>query len=345
MQDSLHDVPLTGCVGVRHLITTTRTKKMSEEIKVFVESYLDRELEGLVHEKVKVEEEQRFRQLKWIVIFLGVVGLGSMSTLANYFIEKAVDERITRAAGNISDSIEFSKFFTVTLKLELGTQFSQEDVDLIMNYLRKVEKKPEIRLSKEFRAALYQVTKSFTSAGQSSSLDEIFKMYEREIISSPTLVSPLLHHYGQEIVGGEQVTEEDSGYHIFVKLERVAADSRVPELALAYRTLFESKKPFAKNSKIVESYLKRSLSLEDLDRSIFFNTILRRANADNWVSRPTPQAVKIQDVVREFLRTYKSALNVYYDLDQVPNWSEIVSGGLDDDTSEIVSKLIADAKR
>lgn len=226
-------------------------------IRDLVHTSIDTEIEKnivpRIYEIVQKEEEKRFRQFKWFAAFLGLIGLGTFGTLANYLIEKAVETQVEIHTGNISEAIEFSKFFTITLKLDLGKRFSTEDVDAIMTYLRKVATINRVRHSKQFLAALSQVADSFVSAGQSASIDEIFSIYEREVLSSPILVEALLHHYGQEIVGREQAPNQDFGYSVFEKLERVSSSSKVSGLALAYRTLYESKRSPTKKRQALSS--------------------------------------------------------------------------------------------
>ncbi len=194
--------------------------------------------------------------------------------------------------------------------------------------------------SPEFVASLFDVTRSFASAGQSASIDELFEAYEREILAAPNLVQPLLHHYGQEIVQRELEPKDDFAYRAFETLERVATSSRVPELALAYRTLYESKKSPSEVLKTVVKLIERSVYLNDMDRTRYLQVMLLRSNAGNWTRTSTPEAHAIEGVVRSLFATYSAVLRNAYGLEE-STARKIATNGLNYDEAEVLATQLA----
>lgn len=311
-----------------------------QEVEDIVDRAVDRNVKSLVEKEVTAKEDERFKQLSWIVAFIGLIGIGTFGTLAKYLIETAVEQRLEKRTGEISSALDFSRFYLLTLKLEFGDGFTQEDVDAIMNYLRKVEKNSNTRHSKEFISALFQVMHSFAAASQSASLDELFVSYEQEILSAPTLVQPLLHHYGQEIVGRDIAPADDVGYRAFEKLERVSTSSRVPELALAYRTLFESRKSAPDSDKLIYALLTSSTKLPEEDRTRYLHEILLRTKAENWMHRVTKEGYMIQVQAREFVSKYKRALFDLYRLDEAQA-DHIANDGISVYESKLLAQSLA----
>lgn len=256
---------------------------------------------AMIHEEVGREEERRYRQLRWLVAFVGVVGLGTFGTLSNYLIEKAVESKLEARTGNISESLDFARFYTLTLKLELGTEFSPDDRDAIMSYLRKAAGKGDIRQSPEFRAGLFQVTRAFAAANQAPSLDEIFSLFQREVLASPPLVESLLHHYGQDIVGRTTAPTDDASLKTFESLERVSAASKVPELALYYRLLLDFKR-LPEASGQVREIIGRVIDLNETDLARFVFELLTHSRAENWQNPPAPDGREIERMTRQLLR-------------------------------------------
>lgn len=272
-----------------------------DKIRRIVES----RMHPMIRDEIAHEESQRFRQIKWIIAFVGIVGLGTFGTLANYLIEEAVDSKLENRAGNINEALNFIKFQTLANKLELNASFSDKDRDAIMNYLRDVESNDDQRHSAEFLAGLHQVTSSFASASQSAQLDEIYAIYSSEILSEPILVESLLHHYGQELVGRAHVPQEDSALATFEALERVAASSRVPELALYYRILYEHQHSGEDRNELVAKKILRLKHLEDADIVRFYRELFQRTRVNNWQRSTTASGKQIEGLVRSFISVYK----------------------------------------
>jgi hypothetical protein len=287
----------------------------SDQLDKAVQRSVDEQLHTAVVKEVTAQEDVRFKQIRWFIAIVGLIGLGTFGTVAAYVIEKVVDTRLERRTNNITQTVALSRFYMMAVKLDIGQSFSQDDVDAIMNYLRKVEKNSELRHSPEFLTPLLQVAKSFVSAGQTASIDELFHLYEREILAAPQLVQALLYHYGQEIVGREIIPKRDLGCMTFEKLERVATSSRVPGLALAYRTLYESGMRGSKDQEIVAKLIQCSTRLDKRDRARYLLEMLRRSKEANWVCSPTPESTRIESVVRSLFATHSDAFTTVYGLD------------------------------
>jgi len=316
-----------------------RVSQLSEEIEGIISDKIDGKLPSAIHEAVSREEERRYRQIKWFIAFVGVVGLGTFGTMANYLIEKAVDSRMEAKAGNLSESLDFMRFYTLTLKLDLGTSYSNEDRDAILTYLRTASKIDRVRHSKEFMAGLIQVAESFASSGQSSALDEIFSLYEREVLTSPTLVEAFLHHYGQDIVERNSIPANDSSMVTFEKLER-AAGNNSEELALYYRILYTYKTSNDKKSAAINDLIGRVPNLNERDLSRLLAELFQRTRATNWQKKTTPGGIVFQTLIRRFLSDHANTLASKL---QIPNdfIIEASKNGIPEDKVEPLAAAIA----
>lgn len=286
----------------------TSVPDLTDDVEQYIRERVELEVRSAVPEAVAHEEERRFRQLKWMIALVGLVGLGTFGTLSNYLIEKAVEMRLESRTGNISDSLEFVRFSSLALKIDMGNSFSKEDRSAIMNYLRRTATNERVRHTEEFNAALIQVMNSFTQAGLSSNIDEICQLYERELLTTDTLIEILLHHYGQEIVHRPATPKDDFALKMFERLESLAQGAKVPELAQAYRTLFLHKQnPGGPHASVLAAIERAEMNdLGDLTR--YFREMLVRTNADNWQRRSNVSGVAFQQVARSFFSTYSSAL-------------------------------------
>lgn len=312
----------------------------ADQVQAAVQHAVDQQLRTAVSKEVTEQEDVRFRQLKWFVAIVGLIGLGTFGTLAGYLIEKAVETRIERRTNEITESLAFSRFYTIALKLDVEEEFSQPDVDAVMNYLRKVERNSDIRHSPEFRASFLQVAQSFVSAGQSACIDELFDIYEREILTAPHLVQALLRHYGREIVGREIAPKVDASYAAFEKLERVASSSQLAALALAYRTLYESATQNGNDKGVAAKMIRRSSSLDEAGRKRYLFELLLRSRENNWVRTSTPEATKIEATVRSLFCTHADTFETVYGLGKLTS-QQIGAQGVDRKEADRLADQIA----
>ena len=314
-----------------------------EDIERIVEQEVNRKLDSMVHSAVAKEEDVRFRQLKWILVALGVVGFGSFGTLASYIIEKAVDARIESATGGISTRLEILGIQVAASDLEDDDGITIEGLDSIMNYLRESEDKDGVRKSKEFLALLQQSVQMITAADKTAAADEVFGMYETEILSSPSMVELMLHHYGQQFASMES---EDAEFTraTFSKLSRVADDSGVPEVALVYKTLRASDSSETDDRNRVIRFIEESKHLNDTDRHLYFKHLLSFTRAENWMRTPTIQGRTLERVSRQFFGTHgQRIISTYGFADEDRAFSRAASVGLDDDEAKEVGLLVSSA--
>jgi hypothetical protein len=309
---------------------------MSDEIKQYVGQYLERELKVLVHEKVQAEEELRFRQLKWIAIFIGLIGLGSIGTVAKNMIDQSVQEEIEKATAEISQAMGFLSLLGLSLGLGATDEpASQEDINKVIDALYDLKKdkdKNKYIKTKEFVTNLAQIISYLDGERKSESIDRIFELYEDEVVRHGFLVEPLIRHYGLEILARDVMDETDLRYKTFARLERAADEANVKWRALAYRALYESTKTTDKKSKRVEDIIKQSVFLSDEHRRNFFRVILVNSRAENWVRSKGgagPSEMHVQKVVLNFLNTYQTTINEVYVIDQLEGWGDAVEQGAD----------------
>lgn len=280
-------------------------------------AYTDSELKAIVHplvlEAVRAEVGRRSRQFRWIGAVVGVIGLGTIGTLVNFLVDTSVRNQIEERTGNISDAIEFARLQTIALKLELKSSFSDQEANAIMKFLRKL-KSNDGRTSDDFLSILSQVTISFDGAGQTAQIDEIFSLFETEILSTPILVEVLLHHYGGEIVGRVHTPVDDLAYESFEKLERMASSGRVPEVALFYRTLFEAESSPDSTRPAVTNLMRSALDLSEDDRVRYLRHFFTKSRFDNWMKVSTPEAKNIEKDIRHFFVLYEQDIQSIFSI-------------------------------
>lgn len=313
--------------------------KLDDRLEDLISRKIERQVRETIEHVVPKEEEKRFRQLKSFVGLVGLVGLGTFGTLSNYLIEKAVESKLERRTGNISDSLEFVRFYTLTMKLELGTSFSNTDKEAIMSYLRKASKNENIRHSREFLAALEQVTKAFVSAGQSGQIDEIFSLYEQETLSTNGLIENLIHHYGQSILGRSAAPKDDPAMSRFEKLERVSDGAKVPELALMYRLLITYQKGPDKTEVAVVRLIERAKELSTADTRNFFMQLFQKTKVENWQRRSTPEGKVIEKLTRSFLRIYEEHISKIFNVSSTLI-RRVWESGVDENALEDLARTI-----
>src|SRR5262245_30515076 len=106
----------------------------SPSLNATIQHIIEERLDGVIQAKVSKEEERRFRQLRWVVVLIGLIGLGTFGTLANYLIQEAVDRR----AGHVKQSLDMLRVNMLALKLDISDSFSVEDSNAVMLLLHKI---------------------------------------------------------------------------------------------------------------------------------------------------------------------------------------------------------------
>lgn len=315
---------------------------LTEETEQFICSEIGKNLRAVVTEEVAREEARKYGQFKWIIAFLGVVGIGTFGTLGNMIIDKVVDAKLESRIGPISESFEFIKLSNMASQLESAKSFSKDDKDAIMEYLRKTAKNDRIRNQKDFHSALLKVVEAFVSAEQSAPIDEIFNLYEREILLSTGLVQALLHHYGQDITARNAVPKQDTSLANFEKLERVG-NSKSAELCLYYRMFHTHVYSGQKYSQDVSKLIASAGRLNATDTRMFLRNLFSRSIATNWQKEPDLIGNNFQSITRNFLQTYAQELSQTFHV-KAELFKSIAENGISDTNVNILSDNIAKLK-
>lgn len=271
-------------------------------------------LETQVREAVAAEVDRRAKHMHLVLAIIGLIGLGTFGTLANYLIEKAVDRSLMARVGDIDNALNFSRFAAVSLKLRVGDSFSRQDVDAAMNYLRQTETNKKFRHRPEYQSAVFETVRAFSSAGQSAPLDELFALYEQELLANPIIVETLLHHYGQQVAGAVVLDASNPRQKTFEKLERVADGHNLAELAMAYRLLLESRDTTDETRTRVAAIITASRSLRPNDQSRMWREIIHRSRSANWAKRTNPRIQTIETAVRAFFADHAAVMEKVYGL-------------------------------
>lgn len=305
-----------------------------DDIRDEIRASVEAQLPGLVHQAVSQEEERRFRQIKWIVVFLGLIGLGTFGTLATFIVEKAVDAK----AGSIKEALELTRINGLALKLRVEKSFSETERDEVVALLKRIAKIPALKSSAEVKLALGNILQRFTSAGQQAHIDEIFIAYQDEILVDGISTEVLLHHYGQQIVGrNAKPSTKDLALEAFEKLEGVATGHELMELALAYRVLYESL--LGADERRIVNLLLTSLDFPENDSIRFLREILIRTKAENWQRRPTPEGRNFERVAKRFFKAYKNPLTEIYG-NNPEIYLLISQEGVDDNQEEVMAQQL-----
>lgn len=323
--------------AVTQIAATPAPDNIVETIRLTLQEQVAHELEATIHEKIQAEEDRRFRQLKWIVAFIGLIGLGTFGTLANYFIEKTVDAR----AGHLRTTLELSEVHLLALRIEFKDSFARDDSDHLMALLRRVATNPQIRDTRQFRSTLESVVGAFVAANMGPQLDELFELFDPQLLEKPELVQSLLHHYGQEVVTLSEVGEIAAANSAIVKnferLERAADRSGIPEVALYYRTLHESARTEDKSNTVVR-LIERLSSLRELDLRNYVLQLLIHAYGKNWSGEQTVQVDAIERITARFLTQYSRELAAQLKIPQAD-----IEAWLKDRPSADEARAIADS--
>jgi len=257
------------------------------------------QLDKRIHEAVKFEEEKRFRQLKWITVVLGLIGVGTLGTIATFYVDRAIEAR----AGQLTDQAALFRFLAVASSMKDGSRLSDEERIGMFRLMRRLSENKELRDSPDVSQAVNEIFKRLVSIGDDATLEEVFALFERQIISSRRGIQAALHHYGQAMNSGIHTvaaTMPNRDVERFERAERMASSRDAEELALSYRCLYQFAAAKYTFDASTETILTRIAGLNDDDRARFFNELLLRTRAANWQSRPTPNGIEFQRRARLF---------------------------------------------
>jgi hypothetical protein len=311
-------------------IDTSMSSGQRESLERSIEKTFSEKLDTLIQAKI----DRRFRQLKWIVALAGLIGLGTFGTLANYLIQQAVDLR----AGRVTQTMNMLRVNMLAMKLDIAKSFTREESSSVMALLRTIAHNDEAKSLPDFPVTLTKVVLAFSAADLNANVDQLFELFPSEILASPSMVETLLNHYGQEIVGrAVPVVGQSNDVYLrdFESLERVAASSNVPEIALLYRTLFEYRMEDKHPSPRIFELVDRAEYLSRPDHENYVRQLLDHSKADNWQREPTVTAKAVATTVRQFLHNYGGTIASHLRIPafQVEQWAK---QGVDRETAAVI---------
>ena len=324
------------------------------EIRDIFDTMLERRLKGDVKGYINDAVNQQVQSFQWILALLGLGGITLVVALVNKTLEDMVTQKVEERSNNITQALDFLKFNTSTTKIHLGLDIAEAvkdmritqsitdaDLEAILSYLRRIDPASQFRHTAEFRSGLLDTMRLLTIKTQSAFIDELFDKYQAEISQDTQLLTRLLNHYGQEVIGDGSPKDENSrSYLRFQILEVYAPTHRYPEVALAYRTLYESEKIRLNNeirparSERVVDCIKRSKNLTEQDQRLFLRKLLVYSKSSNWFDGF--QGKNIETAVRYLFQAQHDAFLEVYQLNKEDS-SAIATQGL---TSEQADDLI-----
>jgi len=339
--------------------TTTDSRGLAKnEIKEIVDTMLERRLKQDVKGYINDAVNQQIQSFQWILALLGLGGLTLVVTLINKTLKEMVTQKVEERSNDITQALEFLKFNTSTTKIHLGLDLAEavkdmsitnsitdSDLEGILSYLRKIEPASQFRHTAEFRSGLLDTMRFLTANTQSAFIDELFDKYQAEIFQDSKLLTRLLNHYGQEIIGDGIPKDVNSrSYQRFQILEGYAPTHRYPEEALAYRTLYESENIRLKkeispigSDQVVEC-IKRSKNLTEQDQRLFLRKLFYFSKSSNWFNGF--QGKNIETAVRYLFQTQQEPFLDAFQLSKDDS-SMIAKEGLTlEQSNDLLSKII-----
>jgi hypothetical protein len=140
--------------------------------------------------------------------------------------------------------------------------------------------------------------------GEDVAVDQVFELFEKQILSSKSGIQAALHHYGQAMNSGlpNSTSSRKKDVERFELAERRAGSRDVEELALCYRALHDFYAAgYSVDSRTMDA-IGRMRALHVDDRARFFRELLLRSRATNWQRRPDPDGLEFQRRSRLFFR-------------------------------------------
>lgn len=270
-------------------------------------------IEKKIHEAIKFEEDRRFRQLKWIIVGLGILGAGTLGTIATVYVDKAIDARI----GQLTDQASLFRFMAMADQFRSGAKLSDEQKGGVMRLMKRIAENKELRDSPETSLAVVDVFKRIVDTDDAESASTIFELFKPQILSTERGIQSALHHFGQRI---NSVNPSVSSVSLAEDLKRFeAAEYRAAaldqeELALAYRALYQLTQADFKPDKAFQTTLARINSLVERDRKRFFHELSLRTIYTNWQNFKNADGLEFQRRARLFFATLAAKEGVPEDL-------------------------------
>jgi hypothetical protein len=197
------------------------------------------------------------------------------------------------------------------LEMKESDGFTDDHREAILGLLRTIQDDKEVRTRSDFPALLEKTIDPFHSAGLGSYVDRIVEMFPDECQRTQGIVFTLVSHYGQRLVAQPQSPEHWSADLLerFETFEARAKDFHIPGNALAFRILFEHRRAGLARAPHVAELIERAQGIgtpSDVARMLFY--VLQYTDWRTYMSRATPEALKLQDVATSLMSTYRREL-------------------------------------
>jgi len=275
-----------------------------EDVEALVKAEVGKNLRDIVGEEVDKAEDKRFKQLK-IFAFIGLTGVFG---ICSYLVDKTLSYKLDQRVGQMAASLELTRFFHMATKLDYKTNIPPTEISEIMRFLRKGANEDRIRGHPDLGPCLSHILYNFVSYDMTAEIDEIFKLYEKEILTSPGLVETLLHHYGQALTARVSTPAyvDDILLNNFLKLER-AGRKPCPHVSLYYSLLVNYRQYMYRDTKSqehVKTLIDESKLLDLESKAWFIYNLLYRTRAANWQDNPNSIGKAIQPVAVSLLSIF-----------------------------------------
>lgn len=312
-----------------------------EDVEALVKTEVDRKLQGILRDEISKEVGWKYGHLKWFVSTIALVGMSALGLIGYNLVYTIVDAQMNARVGKVTDSLELMRFLNIAQAVDYKKGIPRVAIDEVMRFLRQAEKENRIRDEQDFRFYLYNIVHNFVSSDMTAEIDEIFKLYESEVLQTPELVHALLHHYGQAITVRSFTPEhdEDIALKSFIKLER-AGRKQYPHVSLYYRLLFTFSQYLKKETSGTEHIKKlidesKMLNLEG--KAWFIYNLMLRTRAANWQDNPNSIGTTIEPIAYALLHSYGKKLETALGTD--PDvFSHYLSGNPDEAKAEAEKK-------
>lgn len=259
-------------------------------------------IEKKIHEAIQFEEDRRFRQLKWIIVGLGILGAGTLGTIATVYVDKAIDARI----GQLTDQASLFRFMAMAGQLSNGAKLSDEQKSSVMKLMRRIADNKDLRDAPDTSLAVVDVFKRIVQTNDAESASTIFELFKPQILSSQRGIQSALHHYGQRINSVNPSVNSASlndDLKRFEQAEYLASSLNQEELALSYRALYQLTHTDFQPDKAYRATLARVTGLKEADRARFFDELAIRTVYSNWQNFKGADGLEFQRRARLFYAT------------------------------------------
>lgn len=261
--------------------------------------------------RITEREASRRQRVHFILAIVGLVGFGTLVTVANTLIETVVEAELVEATDELNESLrrELAYQQLVSSALTLRSSdvgFSVADRDQAQALLREIVGAPEMLRRPGLANIVEDILDAFVAADLRTHVDEIEGSYRPILMNFGGTVYTLLSHYGKRVVGSPLPVEDQDPEDLdrFQLYAGVADQAGWPELAIFYRALVEFKRAGLSRTAVGEEILDDRHLLDEQDRASFLQQIELHSTTEGFQPTPTAEGNRIAETVRAMLETY-----------------------------------------